>query len=125
MYFFYSLLTQHLIFAYGVTGTIGDPGDNEKGSKRCGLKELRGEKQHDTKIHATLESIKVTSHYCTSLALSTNVLHRLYYLHFTSEDPEAWSSYRTSLGSHSSKWQSLNLETVVGLQTVVDSIENW
>ena len=113
MDFFYSLLTLHLTLTYSVTGTIGDPGESEKGSKRCGIRELMGKKQHDTKIRATLESVKVASHYCTSLAFSTNTLCRLHYIHFTSEDHGAWSSYGTSLGSHPSEWKSLNLETVV------------
>lgn len=40
-------------------------------------------------ICITLENVKVTSHYFTSLILSTSTLCRLYYLHFTNEDSEA------------------------------------
>lgn len=45
-----------------------------------------GEKQHNTNLHTTLEDVKITSHDCTSLVLSTNMLCRIYYLYFTSED---------------------------------------
>lgn len=52
---------------------------------------MAGKQQDDdANIHTTLENVKVTSHYFTSLALSTNMWLRLYYLHGPNEDSEVW-----------------------------------